>query len=113
MERTMHHVLTAFVVVALCCLAPTSDLSAQDAEFFFDRGAASYDKGEYEQGIADFSQALRRVGPQDAGLQAMIYTSRGLAWNDKGEAEKALADHTQALRLDPNYAEAYANRGLT
>ena len=29
----------------------------------------------------------------------------------KGEYEKAISDYNQALRLDPNYVEAYNNRG--
>jgi tetratricopeptide (TPR) repeat protein len=29
----------------------------------------------------------------------------------KGDYDRAIADSTQALRLDPNFANAYSNRG--
>jgi tetratricopeptide (TPR) repeat protein len=37
---------------------------------------------------------------------------RGTAYWIKGQLDRAIADYTQAIRLDPEYAEAYHNRGL-
>src|SRR5262249_10060024 len=40
------------------------------------------------------------------------YNMRGSVLADAGNADAALADFNKALSLDPNYAQAYANRGL-
>ena len=37
---------------------------------------------------------------------------RGSVYGEAGQTDQALADFTKAISLDPNYAQAYANRGL-
>ena len=66
----------------------------------------AYGKGQVDQAIADYDQALRL----DANF-ADAYCNRGVAWNAKGDHDKALADLDQSLRLDPHSAVAYYNRG--
>jgi tetratricopeptide (TPR) repeat protein len=75
---------------------------------YFLRGRAYQQKGEYDQAIADFDQAIT-LKPDDAGT----YSSRGDAYRKKGEYDRAIADYDQALALEPDYAEAYYGRGLT
>ncbi|GHU52814.1 hypothetical protein FACS1894200_13340 [Spirochaetia bacterium] len=43
---------------------------------------------------------------------AFAYNNRGIAYKNKGEYDRAIADYTQAITLDPNYAVAYAGRGI-
>jgi tetratricopeptide (TPR) repeat protein len=105
------------------------------------RGFAYTRKGEYDQAIQDFDQALR-LNPNDAAtlvgrgaayfgkkqLERAIQDfdeanrlapngadpirSRGLAYAAKGESDRAIQDFDQALRLNPNDAVAFRYRGL-
>lgn len=111
----------------------------KDADAYSHRAAAWNLKGEPDQAIKDYGEALKlkpdRALYNNRGLAwmnkkdydkaiadfgeairidpkaAMPYNSRGLAWNAKKEHDKAIADHTEAIRLEPNYANAYASRG--
>lgn len=80
--------------------------SISNAVGFNDRGVFSYDKGQLDQAIANFNQALA-LYPQ----YAVAYNNRGSAYSQKGQLDQAIADYNQALSIDPQYAQAYSNRG--
>jgi tetratricopeptide (TPR) repeat protein len=89
------------------CFTSVRQTQAQHSAADYDRqGAAWVKKGEYDQAIADYNQAVR-LDPD----YAYAYNNRGKAWNRKKEYDRAIADLNQAIRLDPNYAHAYNNRG--
>ena len=44
-------------------------------------------------------------------MNAEAYYNRGIAYGDKGEYDKAIEDYSKAIELNPEYAEAYNNRG--
>jgi tetratricopeptide (TPR) repeat protein len=46
-----------------------------------------------------------------AELTADDFFLRASAKHDRKDYEGAIADYTQAIRINPNYAEAYNNRG--
>ena len=94
-----------------------------NATAYFIRGYAYLNRSEYSQAISDLTQATR-LNPN----YAVAYNIRGNAYRKKGEhdegclgekcppkdneySEKAIADYTKAIELNPNYAEAYSNRG--
>jgi tetratricopeptide (TPR) repeat protein len=75
---------------------------------YLDRGISRNLKGEFDQALADFHQAIRL----DPGC-AQAYLNRGIAWKAVGEYGKAIADFTEAIDLDPKLTVAFVNRGLT
>jgi tetratricopeptide (TPR) repeat protein len=46
-----------------------------------------------------------------AGSAAKEAFDRGLAAHKQGNTQEAIAQFTQAIKLDPNYTDAYNNRG--
>ena len=52
-----------------------------------------------------------RQRAEDRRIVPRLRHSRGTAYWIKGQLDRAIADYTQAIRLDPEYAEAYHNRG--
>jgi tetratricopeptide (TPR) repeat protein len=75
-------------------------------EAYLNRGAAYYDKGEYDKSIADNNRAIE-LNPNNEGA----YNNRGNAYNDKGEYDKAIADYNRAIELNPNNEWPYNGRG--
>jgi tetratricopeptide (TPR) repeat protein len=71
------------------------------------RGDAYRNKGNYDQAIQDFDQALRLV-PNDADS----FYNRGSAYLERKDYDRAIQDSDQALRLNPNDTGAFTNRGL-
>jgi len=76
------------------------------AESVNSRGIAHAKKGEYDQAIADYTEAIKKWGGKD-----YLYYNRALSYKGKKEYDKAIADLTESLRLNPKYADAYSSRG--
>ncbi len=89
--------------------SPTSTeairLNPKYASAFANRGAAWYDKADYDRAIADCSEAIR-LTPQ----YAWAFNIRGLAAQGNGDLDQAIADFTEAVRIEPKYAWAFYNR---
>ena len=58
-------------------------------------------KGEYDQAIADYTEAIR-LDPKYAGRIAT-----GARLSEKGEYDKAIADYTEAIRLKSERCRVY------
>src|SRR6476661_3935597 len=59
------------------------------------RGSAYQRKGDLDDAIADFNQAVEI----DPG-RARLYLARGLAYRDKHDLDQAIADFSKAISID-------------
>src|SRR5882757_4199133 len=75
------------------------------AGVYFWRAVGWNKKGNYNQVIADASEAIK-LKPDVA-----IYNLRGSAYYDKGEYDIAIADFNDALRIGPPSGIVFHNRG--
>jgi tetratricopeptide (TPR) repeat protein len=73
-----------------------------------DHGWACVDKGEYDDAIAHYDEAIA-LDP----AFAVAYALRGDAYKNKGEFDHAIVDFTKAIKLNPELVLAYNNRGHT
>lgn len=99
--------LAACVVMFLCagCLGPVTEERAEQAwENCVDPNALT-DRVAACSTVISFDGSAR-----ERRVQAL--TTRGSIRAEQGDFARGLADFGRALRLDPNYAEAYLQRGL-
>jgi tetratricopeptide (TPR) repeat protein len=71
-------------------------------------GLAWARKGEYDRAIADFTEATH--GARTAYL---ALNNRGNDFSLQGKHHNALEDYSRSIELNPQYADAYKNRGDT
>jgi tetratricopeptide (TPR) repeat protein len=71
------------------------------------RGKVSFDKGDHDSAIADYTRAIA-LNARDS----FAYNNRGIAYRAKGDIDRAIADYTVAIELDSESASAYNNRGI-
>ena len=138
MRTAMSAFLTGMVVY-LALVVMGREARADDAKEAFRRGGEACEKGDFDEAIADFTEAIRfkpdyalaycnrgtaygNKGDSDKAIvdlteairlkpDADAYNLRGLAYGKKGDHDKEIADFSEAIRLKPGYAEAYRNRG--
>lgn len=76
------------------------------ADLFHSRGLLHGRRGNFEEAVADFTEAIDREP-----TNPLPYQSRGNAHFDAGHLDEALADLDEAVRLAPQSASAHYNRG--
>ncbi|MDR2499523.1 MAG: tetratricopeptide repeat protein [Treponema sp.] len=107
------------------------DLKTDDTAAYFNRGIANYNRGDlffhikfWNNALADFNKVIE-LTPPDAGTYMMCasYMMRGLLvfeyLKEKSDGnlrnseriKEVIADYTKALEIDPDYWQAYWNRG--
>ena len=82
-------------------------LGPDNVDAYISRGNAKGERGQFEEAIADYDQALQ-LQPDNA----FAYDHRGFAKIALGQFEEAVADYDQALQLRPDFAAARLYRGL-
>ena len=66
------------------------------------RGRAWFNKGEYDEAISDYNEAIQ-LDPDNAHP----YNNRGWTRHLAGAYEKAIADYEKAIEMDPYDVESY------
>ena len=74
----------------------SSDKSSLAAAYV-NRGNAYHSRGEYDQAIADYGNAIQ-INPR----YAEAYNNRGASHEKKQDKGKAIADYRTALSIDPS-----------
>jgi tetratricopeptide (TPR) repeat protein len=84
------------------------------AEAFAFRGLALVGARRLEEAIADYTQALRLFPGNNQNIQniAVVHRNRGNAFTNLGRFQEAISDFTLAIRLNPDYTDAYYQRGF-
>ena len=78
----------------------------QFASAHYNRGNSYYQKGNYNQAISDYTDAIRH-NPSFA----RAYDNRGVVYLRMGNYDQAIQNYNEAIRLDPGNALTYNNRG--
>ena len=69
------------------------------------RGRAYLFKDDYDQAIADFTEAIQ-IDPEFSAA----HFARGDAYRKKGDYDQAIADFTEAIQIDPEFSAAHCPR---
>ncbi|MBM4328203.1 MAG: hypothetical protein FJ118_13690 [Deltaproteobacteria bacterium] len=75
------------------------------------RGYIKLKKGNEQAAINDFTEAIK-TGHDDLPLRAKSFANRAIVLINAGRADQAISDLNKALELYPDYAFAYAARGM-
>jgi clan AA aspartic protease (TIGR02281 family) len=98
--------------IATCSrvIADDAESAPNRAQAYRNRGAAYYEKGEFERAIADFSEAVKIDANVVPPYFALAYSRRGLAAAEKKDYDQAIADYSEAIKLNPTAIEVYKDR---
>ena len=78
---------------------------------FLYRGRAYEEKGDYDQAIADFTEAIRLNANDEPDGLVSAYFSRGIVYAYKGHFDNAIADCNEIIRLEPTSTASFNDRG--
>jgi len=93
-------------------IADDAESAPNRARAYSNRGAAYYDKSEFDRAIADFIEAVKIDTNLVPPYFALAYSRRGLVSAEKKDYDQAIADYSEAIKLNPNSIEVYKDRGV-
>lgn len=103
--------LFAFGLLSLLAGAPSQPVFA-DALSDVERGHQATRQGDYRAALILLSRAIKS-GALDDGNLAVAYNNRCAVFNVLLRLDQALGDCTRAVQLQPEFARAYVNRGMS
>ncbi|MEO7271886.1 MAG: tetratricopeptide repeat protein [Vicinamibacterales bacterium] len=80
---------------------------------FENLGQALRERGQFDESIANYRQALSLAPAGSPAYQAVIHNSLGLVLTRQGRDDQAAVAYTEAARLNPSFAEAQSNLANT
>ena len=83
----------------------------ENTENYFNLGIEAHKTGNYKLAIEYYSKAIL-TGFSDIHDLAIAYYNRGNSYVAINDYTQAIADYTKTLEINPNYADAYANRAV-
>jgi tetratricopeptide (TPR) repeat protein len=101
---------------AIAALTEAISIEPAFSDAYALRGEAHCMLGQCEQGIADYTEAIRLV--ETGAVESpelslpLIYNDRGQTYYEIGNVDLALTDFAKAVELDRGFALAYNNRGF-
>jgi tetratricopeptide (TPR) repeat protein len=87
-----------------CASNQTKQNESRDAKFYNNRGTTFGEKGQYDQAISDFNNAIE-INPR----YIKAYNNRGIVYRLMGQYDKAISDFNKAIEINPLDAEGYNN----
>lgn len=84
----------------------TNAIALAQAEEWFEQGQVSYEAGEFETALNQYSEAIALNA-----THVKAYASRASVLGILEDYEGAIADYTTAIGLEPDFAVAYGGRG--
>jgi tetratricopeptide (TPR) repeat protein len=97
-------ILPTVLFLFSCASTQPNQHESKDARFYNNRGAAYGDKGQYDQAIKDFDQAIE-INPR----YIKAYNNRGIVYRLRGQYDRAISDFNKAMEMNPLDPEAYNN----
>jgi tetratricopeptide (TPR) repeat protein len=82
-------------------------LNPLDPVPYFNRANCFFDKREYHKAITDYIRTIERNSPE----LHLVYGGLAAARRLTGDSTGAIAAYSKAIEANPNYADAYINRG--
>ncbi len=95
--------------MALADFNKTIQLRPDVADSYNNRGFTYRRLGNNNLALADFDKAIQLYG--NSPEASLAYFNRGLLRCSQGCSDLALVDYNKAIQLNPNFAEAYVERG--
>ena len=92
--------------MSVIMLALLYSLGWTDTADHLTRGSALFKKGEYDDALKEFSEAIRLAPKAPQG-----YFERGQVWDAQGDYDKAIGDFNEGLRLAPNFLSGLFHAG--